>query len=124
MKLGALDPIRDFTFVEDTVDAFVRISSAEDVDGAVINVGAGKGISIGELAGLVSDVTGVSGRIDHEASRMRPERSEVDRLICDSSKAKARLGWEPRVTLREGLERTAAWIRANLEHYKSELFNL
>jgi dTDP-glucose 4,6-dehydratase len=124
LKLGALGPIRDFTYVDDTVDGFVRIGVADGVEGAVINVGSGKGISIGDLAALVAEVLNVESAIEHEADRVRPERSEVDRLICDNTKAAKLLGWTPRVSLRSGIQRTAAWIETNLGRYKAELFNL
>ena len=124
LKLGALAPIRDLTYVDDTVEGFVRIAAADQAVGTVINVGSGQGISIGDLATLVAEIAGARGGIEHDAERLRPERSEVDRLVCDNGKAKSVLGWAPTVRLRDGVERTMAWIRDNLDRYKAELFNL
>jgi len=124
LKLGALHPTRDFNYVQDTVEGFMAIAQASDTAGEVINVGSGYEISIGDLAHLIADVMGVEVTIETEEERLRPEKSEVDRLLADNSKARALTGWTPRWAgeggLRRGLEETAAWFTRseNLAHYK------
>lgn len=124
LKLGALHPTRDFNFVQDTVEGFIAIASAPDAVGAAINVGSGHEISIGDLAHLIADVMGVEVTIEIDEERLRPEKSEVDRLLADNSKAEALTGWTPRWAgeegLRRGLKETAAWFTRseNLARYK------
>jgi dTDP-glucose 4,6-dehydratase len=124
LKLGALHPTRDFNYVQDTVEGFMAIARAPDTAGEVINVGSGYEISIGDLAHLIADVMGAEIKIETDEDRLRPEKSEVDRLLADNSKAQALTGWTPSWAgedgLRRGLEETAAWFTRseNLSHYK------
>ena len=124
MRLGALAPTRDFTFVEDTVDGFLRAAGCDRALGQVVNVGSGKEISIGELARLLIEVSGRTAEIATEAGRLRPEASEVERLCCDASRAADWMGWTPRVPLREGLERTCRWVAAHPEAFKADVYNV
>jgi len=117
IQLGSLHPLRDFTFVEDTVDGFLRIAEADASVGEVINIGSGTEISIGDLARKVVQIVGKPIRIKSKDERVRPEKSEVGRLLCDNAKAKRLVGWEPRTTLDEGLSRTIDWIGRNLGIY-------
>lgn len=112
IRLGALDPRRDFTYVTDTVDGFVRAARAPlGTPGEVIQLGTGRDISIGELVELCREVTGSSARIVLESERVRPPASEVERLLSSPARALDRLGWTPQVTLEDGLARTAEWLR-------------
>jgi nucleoside-diphosphate-sugar epimerase len=112
IRLGALDPRRDFTYVTDTVDGFVRAARAPlGAPGEVIQLGTGRDISIGELVELCREVTGSSARIVQESERVRPAASEVERLLSSPARALDRLGWTPQVTLEDGLARTAEWLR-------------
>lgn len=119
IELGTLDTVRDFTYVEDTVDAFVRAGPA----GAVLNVGTGEGRRIGDVVEAVGRILGKTLRVTTAPERLRPDASEVDRLICDATRMRA-LGWAPRVSFDDGLRRTIDWIRANLGRYRREGFTI
>ncbi len=124
IRLGALDPKRDFTFVEDTVEGFLRMGLAEGVEGTEVNLGAETCLSIGELAHKILKLVGRDLPIICEEERLRPPHSEVMRLHADAQRAHQMLGWQPRVSLDEGLERTIAWIRAHLELYRPEVYEV
>lgn len=124
VKLGSLAPRRDFTFVADTVDGFLRVAERPESVGRVINLGTGRDASIGELVEAVQNLIGTRLEVQTEAGRLRPERSEVDRLQADATVARDLLGWSPQVSLEEGLRRTIEWMRDWLPRYKSELYNL
>ena len=118
VHLGNLDARRDLTYVIDTVDGFMKVSEAADVEGGTYNLGAGSYISIGELAEKIIKLVGRSVKIEVDEARLRPEGSEVQRLLADNTLAKKDLEWEPRVSLDEGLRRTIEWISDNLDLYK------
>ncbi len=118
IRLGNLSPTRDLTFVEDTVDAFVRLADCPDAVGQVVNVGTGTEISVGDLAALVLRLVGRELPIVTEGERTRPQGSEVERLCADASRARALMGWEPQRTLESGLEETIAWIGENLDRFR------
>jgi NAD dependent epimerase/dehydratase len=122
IRLGNLEPKRDLTFVDDTARAFVLALSAPGIDGQVIHFGEGRAISIGELAQKCLDVVGSDARITPVADRQRPVNSEVELLLCDPSRARELLGWEPRVSLDEGLRRTAEYLRAHLAQYDTSRY--
>jgi UDP-glucose 4-epimerase len=113
VRLGRLDARRDFTFVNDTVDGFVRAGSAERLEGEVIQLGTGRAVSVSELFAAACSVLGVSATIVHDEARLRPEASEVMCLLSDPAKARQKLGWQPSVSLEEGLALTAEWFRHN-----------
>lgn len=116
--LGHLHPTRDLNYVSDTVEGFIRAASADHVVGQTINLGSGREISIGDLALLIAKLMGKSVRIVADERRRRPEKSEVERLLADNSKARQLLQWEPRVSLEEGLQRTIAWMREHHRRYR------
>jgi dTDP-glucose 4,6-dehydratase len=120
IRLGNLTARRDFTYVADTVAGFLRAAeaAAADAAGAVFNLGVGHDVSIGELAEAIMGQIGRSLPIVTEQARLRPEKSEVERLHSDNRRAGKRLGWRPQVSLDEGLSRTIAWIRAHLDAYR------
>ncbi len=120
--LGAQHPTRDFNYVADTVDAFVRIAETPQIEGQTYHVGSGREISIGQLADRIIPLTGRSVQVVFDPSRIRPTASEVNRLICDASRAKADLGWEQQVNLDEGLRRTIEWIGRNLRGYRPDTY--
>lgn len=130
IKLGATHPTRDFNYVSDTVAAFVAALDAPDITGAVINVGSNFEISIGALVEQIADVMGCEVEIECEAERLRPARSEVERLWADNRQAIERLHWQPQYAglqgLRRGLTETATWFNdpANLAGYKADRYNL
>jgi len=118
IKLGNLDATRDFTYVEDTVDGFLKAAQADGVEGGTFNLGTGEEIRVGDLADRIISATGTQARVQVEALRLRPEKSEVFRLISDNSLARESLGWSPRFSLDEGLGRAIAWIRDHLDLYQ------
>jgi nucleoside-diphosphate-sugar epimerase len=122
IRLGSLDPSRDFTYVTDTVQGFVKIAEADEALGEEINLGTGRTISIGDLVQAVSGLLGKgSVEIIEESARVRPQFSEVWMLQADYSKAKRLLDWEPRVSLPEGLKETIEWISRNLDLYHTDV---
>jgi len=111
VRLGNLTPRRDFTFVSDTVDGFVRAASVGMQPGEVVQLGTGRSVSVGEVVDLCRAVTGRDDAEVHvEDERVRPDASEVEVLLSDPSVARDRFGWTPRVDLEDGLRATAAWI--------------
>jgi dTDP-glucose 4,6-dehydratase len=123
LQLGALHPTRDFTFVRDTVEAFLAVGSSSQTVGEVVNIGSGYEISIGDLAHLIADVMGAEISIETDEQRVRPEDSEVDRLLADPSKIAELTDWVPptdgEACLRDGLAATARWFSEPdyLAHY-------
>ena len=115
LKLGATSPTRDFTYVEDTVAGFLAVASCDRALGDVVNIGSGSEIYIGDLVKLLVEITGSDAEIVTEEHRLRPADSEVERLLCDNTRAREWTGWEPQVPLEEGLRRTSDWVRENLD---------
>ena len=119
VRLGSLKPTRDLNFVANTVDGFVLAASTPAAIGCTINLGSGREISIGDLAQLIARLMDKPIRIEGEDTRVRPEGSEVERLLADNRLGRELLGWEPRVNLEEGLQRTIEWIQQHPERYRS-----
>ena len=124
IRLGALHPVRDLNYVKDTVAGFLAVGREPQAIGTVTNIGRGEGVSIGELANLVLELCESDARIESASERLRPDKSEVQRLICGNRKARDLLGWSPQYTLREGLAATVDWMRSNIERYKPGLYNI
>src|SRR5206468_2170092 len=124
VELGAMHPTRDFVFVQDTAEAMMRCGEVQQIEGEVINVGTGAEVSIGEVVERVFRLLGRDVPVTVSHDRLRPEDSEVERLLADTSKARTLLGWEPRVDLEEGLLRTIEWFRGSLDAYKPSLYNV
>jgi NDP-hexose 4,6-dehydratase len=127
LKLGALDPTRDFSYVTDTVQAFIELgnASASAVLGEVFNCGPGDDVAIGKLAEEIAALMGVDADIVEDAQRLRPKESEVMRLVCDATKLRARTGWQPRLTREQGLRQTIDWFLepANLARFKANEYH-
>lgn len=130
VALGALTPTRDFTYVPDTVSGFIAALTADAAVGEVVNLGVGFEVSIAETFALIAEVMGVDAVAVEEGGRLRPAKSEVERLYSDNSKARELLGWEPRYRgvegFREGLAATAAWFTdpANLARYRTDAYTV
>ena len=126
MRLGALDPTRDLNFVTDTVDGYIAVTSADEAVGREVNIASGSEVSIGELARTIIGIVNPQATIVSDDDRLRPEKSEVERLLGDNTLVKQLTGWESKVTLAEGLESTVAWFRdpANLARYKADIYNV
>ncbi|SDZ04600.1 SDR family NAD(P)-dependent oxidoreductase [Thermoactinomyces sp. DSM 45892] len=120
--LGNLEATRDFTYVKDTARAFIHAATSEQAIGTTVNAGSGREIRIGDLATYITQIIGRDLPIRVANERLRPPKSEVDRLCSDSSKALNMMGWEPQVSLREGLERTVEWISSNPEGYRPDQY--
>lgn len=124
IKVGSLKPIRDFTFVKDTVSAFIQIAETDAALGQVVNVGTGRGVSIGEVVKLLQQVSNRHVQLETDAARLRPEASEVDRLICNNTKARQLLGWSPNYSLEDGLREVVNFIQSFSDLYKVNLYNI
>lgn len=118
IRLGNMDALRDFTFVTDTVEGFVKAAQTPEAVGKVINIGSGREISIEQLAHIIINTIQSPAKIVVDETRVRPSRSEVTRLLADPRLAKETLGWEPLVSLEEGIKKTVAWIAAHLSRYQ------
>lgn len=120
LKLGNLNPTRDLTFVLDTCDAYIRMCKKDNLEGEIINIGNSSEISIGDLANMIKNLMNSEIKIVSESIRARPEKSEVNRLLANITKARKLLGWEPKYILTEGLKLTIEWFKKkeNLEKYK------
>ena len=119
IHLGNLHPTRDLNYVSNTVDGFLLAASTPSAVGQTINLGSGREISVGDLANLIAQLIGKPIKIESEDQRLRPQGSEVERLLADHTLAKSLLSWQPRVSLEDGLVRTIAWIKDNLEFFRS-----
>lgn len=115
IHLGATSPTRDFNYVTDTAAGFMAVARSDQALGQVVNLGTGREISVGDLAELLIEITGTTARVVTDENRLRPAGSEVERLLADNTRAREWAGWEPAVTLEEGLRLTAEWVRANLD---------
>ena len=124
IKLGSIHPTRDLTYVKDTVEGFLAVAQSGKSIGEVINIGMNSEISIKNLVKLIAELMNVEIEIAIEKERLRPEKSEVERLRSDTKKAKELLGWSPKYTLESGLKETIAWFKRNLDFYKSEIYNV
>ncbi|MDK2801637.1 MAG: hypothetical protein PWQ70_3256 [Clostridiales bacterium] len=124
IKLGNLNPTRDLTYVKDTVNGFITVGLHEKTIGDVYNLGTGREISIGDLAKKIMKLIGKEVEIITDKERIRPEKSEVERLLSNPEKAMKLTGWKPQYTLEEGLIETINWIKDNLEYFKVDIYNV
>ena len=122
IHLGSLSAIRDFTYVDDTVNGFLCAAMVKDVEGCTFNFGTGKEISIGDLCERIILKVGTHVKIEVDAARLRPNKSEVKRLLSDNSLARERLNWKPFVSLDDGLDKTILWIKENINLYRVGIY--
>jgi len=122
VKLGSLEPSRDFTFAKDTANGFVKVAEAEGVLGEEINLGNDNTIRIGDLAEKIFKIIGKTPKIVADPQRVRPGKSEVMKLWASNEKAKRMIGWEPRISLDEGLKLTIEWISAHIDLYRPDQY--
>lgn len=124
IRLGALTPMRDMTYVSDTVDGFIRAATAPGIEGETINLGTGTADSIGGFAQRILALMRHQGRIVADAARERPANSEVMKLISNNAKASRLLGWAPRISLDDGLLKTIAFVADHRHLYSPESYTL
>ena len=124
IKLGALSPTRDFNYVKDTVNGFIEIAKAHNTIGEEINIATQQEISIGQLAQEMIKQINPNAKIICEEERLRPEKSEVNRLLGSNKKIKELTGWSPEYNLEQGLAETIEWIKNNLDKFKTDIYNV
>lgn len=130
LRLGALHPTRDFNYVKDTVRGFLAVAESDKSTGEVINIGSNFEVSIEDAVLMISEIMGVQVDIETEQIRLRPGKSEVERLWADNTKARRLLEWEPvysgRDGFRQGLNETIAWFTdpVNIKNYKAHIYNI
>jgi dTDP-glucose 4,6-dehydratase len=124
LRLGNLEARRDLTFVSDTVAGFIKAAETPGIEGQTFNLGSGSEVSIGDLAETIIRLVNRQVRIEIDAQRLRPEKSEVQRLLSDNSLARRRLGWQPEVGLPEGLQRTIDWIAQHLDRFTPQQYQV
>ena len=124
IKLGNLYPTRDLTFVKDTANAFLEIAKSDKLYGEITNIGMNEEISIGNLATLIIELLDEKAEIIIDQIRIRPDKSEVERLYCDNSKLIKNTNWRQKYSLETGLKETIKWIKNNLNIYKAEIYNV
>lgn len=124
IKLGNLEATRDFNYVGNTVDAFIKLAEAKNTNGEVYNVGSGQELSMRDLVKLIQKVIKKNVHFVTDQQRIRPGKSEVEQLICDATKIKKTCGWSQKINLEEGLALTCQWIKKNIHIYKSSLYNI
>lgn len=126
VKLGSLGPTRDLNYVEDTCRGFLALANCDEAVGRTVNIGSGREISVGDLAGMIIRFIGADIEIETTDERTRPKESEVGRLLCDNRLIRELTGWEPAVSLEEGLRKTIDWMghKANLGMYKHDIYNV
>lgn len=126
IKLGNLFPTRDLTYVSDVCEGFIEIAKSSNGVGRVINICSGKEISIAELAKLILELTKSKKKITRDTKRIRPKKSEVERLLGDNALIRSLTNWQPKHSLKEGIIKTINWFskKENLMRYKSESYNI
>lgn len=123
IALGSLEPVRDMTYVKDTAEGFIQVGLSEKTVGEVVNLGVGRGESIGNMAKTILKILGrESLPIETDPARVRPPKSEVMRLISNNQKAFELSGWKPRYTLEQGLSETIEWIRSHIDMYRPDTY--
>ncbi|NJN44614.1 MAG: NAD-dependent epimerase/dehydratase family protein [Anaerolineae bacterium] len=124
IRLGNVAAMRDLTFVTDTVSGFLRVGEVDGVLGETFNLGTGQEVKIMDLANEIVSLLGKNLEIVIDPDRLRPENSEVQRLVSDNRLARERLNWSPGVSLRAGLAQTIAWISENINLYRPEVYQV
>lgn len=124
IRLGSLTPTRDFNYVKDTVAGFIAIAESEKTIGQEINIATQKEISIGELASEIIVQINPNAKVICEEERLRPEKSEVNRLLGSNQKIRELTDWAPQYTLQQGIRETIEWIKKNRAVYKTDIYNI
>lgn len=126
IKLGDISPTRDFNYVEDTCQGFIALAESDKAIGEIVNIGSNYEISIGETFELIKEIMNSNVRFVVDKQRLRPEKSEVQRLFCDNSKIYSLTKFKPKTSIKEGLAKTIEWFLnpLNLQKYKTKIYNV
>jgi dTDP-glucose 4,6-dehydratase len=124
IRLGNLEATRDFNYVDDTVSAFLSVGASDQSVGMTMNAGTGRETSIADVVHAVATLTQKEVHVTNDEERVRPQYSEVMRLVCDSSLLRKTTGWSPGTNLESGLQRTVDWISRHLDIYKADVYNV
>jgi NAD dependent epimerase/dehydratase len=124
VQLGSAEPVRDLTYVADTVSGLWAAAECDAALGCTLNLGSGEGVRIGELARTIVELVGRKVPIVHDPARVRPAESEVDRLVSDNSRMRELTGWRPTTKLRDGLVETIRFVEAHLSEYRTGLYHV
>lgn len=122
LRLGTLTPTRDFNYVTDTARGMLALALCREAEGRTVNIGSGQEWSIGETARMLCEIVGRDVEIETEAARVRPDKSEVNRLLADSRVITELTGWQSAVPFHDGLSRTVDWIARNLHHFDTRAY--
>jgi NAD dependent epimerase/dehydratase len=122
LRLGSLEPVRDFTYVSDTCEGFCRLAECEAAIGQLVHLGTGHAVTVGDLVKLLFEITGRTKPVIQTAERKRPQKSEVFTLLSNPGRARELLGWQPQVSLRVGLERVVAFVKEHPKLYQGEAY--
>lgn len=123
IKLGSLHPKRDFTFVKDTVEGYIKVAESDKVIGEIINIGYGEAVSMGEIVEMIKKILGKKLEIETDEQRIRPESSEVDLLLCDNKKAKEKINWFPKTNFEQGIKETIDYIKENFNKFDVDKYS-
>jgi len=124
IRVGNVESTRDFTFINDTVNGFIEIAKYDDLVGEITNIGVNYEISIKDLVCLISELMQRKIKIEIENKRIRPNMSEVERLVCDNTKLTQHTSWCPQYTFENGLMETINWFKDNVQFYKPHIYNV
>jgi NAD dependent epimerase/dehydratase len=124
LRIGNITPTRDLTFVEDTCWGFHEIYKSDKLFGEITNIGMNNEISIGDLASKIAHIMGKKISVVKDKNRVRPEKSEVERLLCENKKLVNKTGWRPKFNLDDGLKITVEWFKRHLDFYKPKIYNV
>lgn len=124
IEIGSLTTSRDLTYVTDSVSGFIQFAECDEVIGQVVNLGSENEISVENLIESMGKSLGKRLKTIQEDERIRPEKSEVKRLVSNSEKAKKLFGWKPQIQIEEGIQKTISWIKENVDLYKKEIYNI
>ena len=124
IKLGNIHPTRDLTFVKDTAEGFIEISKSKKLNGEITNIGMKEEISVANLVKLIAKILKTEIKVESDDERIRPDKSEVERLFCDNSKIISHTKWKPAYDLEKGLKETIDWVKLNLGQYKADIYNI
>jgi nucleoside-diphosphate-sugar epimerase len=122
IKLGALSPTRDFNYVTDTAEGMMALAVCPEAEGQVVNIGSGEEWSIRQTVDLLCEILDRRVPVETDAARIRPDASEVNRLLADNRRITELTGWRSRVPFRVGLERTVRWIERNLQYFNPDVY--